>query len=258
MHNYLNTITQGDCLGKNGMGNLAARSIDLILCDLPYGTTKNPWDSILPLPALWTEYKRLIKPNGVILLCAQTPFDKILGASNPKMLRYEWIWEKTNATGHLNAKKAPMKAHENILVFYDKLPTYNPQKTTGHERKRITAAASNKAKASGNYDAATQNNRTKDYDSTERYPRDVIRLKSDKQTSKLHPCQKPVSLMEYFILTYTNPGDLVLDNTIGSGSTAIAAINTGRDFIGFEKDAAIAEKARQRIADHLSSRTLLL
>ena len=258
MKNYLNTITTGDCLGKNGIGNLPDKCIDLILADLPYGTTRNKWDSVLPLPALWKEYKRILKPNGVIVLTAQTPFDKVLGASNLEMLKYEWIWEKTSATGHLNARRAPMKAHENALVFYDKTPTYNPQKTSGHVRKKRSAAAGNKAKESENYALNHQNNRTTDYDSTERFPRSVIRLKSDKQTDRGHSTQKPVALMEYFIRTYTQPGETVLDNTIGSGTTALAAFNTGREWLGWEKDAATAEEARHRYETHVGSRTITL
>lgn len=123
-------LKKGDCLKL--MNDIPDKSIDMILCDLPYGTTQNKWDSIIPLDKLWEQYCRVIKDNGAIVLFAQTPFDKVLGCSNLKMLKYEWIWEKTSATGHLNAKKMPMKAHENILVFYKKLPTYNPQKTTGH------------------------------------------------------------------------------------------------------------------------------
>ena len=145
----LNKIYNEDCLV--GMNDIPDKSIDMILCDLPYGTTKNKWDSIIDLDELWNHYNRIIKDNGAIVLTAQTPFDKVLGVSNLKMLKYEWIWEKTSATGHLNAKKMPMKAHENILVFYKKPPTYNPQKTTGHERKVSTAKHKRNSKNSSNY-----------------------------------------------------------------------------------------------------------
>jgi DNA modification methylase len=149
------------------------------------------------LPQLWAHYRRICK--GAIVLTAQTPFDKVLGASNLKMLRYEWIWEKGNATGHLNVEKMPLKAHENALVFYDELPTYNPQKTTGHPRKTATK----RKDVTTNY--GKQTFEEIQYDSTERYPRSVIFFSSDKQRSKLHPTQKPVDLMEYLIRTYTNP-----------------------------------------------------
>jgi DNA modification methylase len=201
---------------------------------------------------LWSEYERVIKDNGVILLFAQSPFDKVLGASNLKLLRYEWIWEKTQATGHLNAKKMPMKAHENILVFYKKLPTYNPQKTTGHERKvskgyqRDICIARREEKWGDNYLYGKETT-APDYDSTERYPRSVLTFASDKQKSKLHPTQKPLSLIEYMIRTYTNEGDLILDNTCGSGTTGLGAKNLKRDYIMMEKDPEHYETACKRV-----------
>jgi site-specific DNA-methyltransferase (adenine-specific) len=215
--------------------------VDLILCDLPYGTTRNKWDSVISLPDLWREYLRLAK--GPIVLTAQTPFDKVLGVSNLDMLRYEWIWEKTEATGHLNAKRAPMKAHENVLVFYDKNPTYNPQKTTGHVRKSSTK----RKDATTNY--GEQNIGEIPYDSTERYPRSVVVFPKDKQKVSLHPTQKPVALMEYLIRTYTNPGDTVLDNCMGSGTTGVACTNTGRNFIGIEMDEKYFSVAQTRIRE---------
>lgn len=226
----INKVYFGDCLQL--MDSIKDKSIDMILCDLPYGTTKAKWDCLIDLPKLWQHYKRIIKDNGAILLFAQTPFDKQLGASNFKMLRYEWIWEKTSATGHLNAKKMPMKAHENILVFYKKEPIYNPIKTTGHARKVSTAEHkrnSSKTELYGKHGNTT-------YDSTERYPRSVLKFKSDKQLSKLHSTQKPVALLEYFIKTYTNEGMIVLDNACGSGSTGEACINTKRNYILIDND----------------------
>jgi len=189
---------------------------------------------------MWKQYERIIKPNGAILLFAQTPFDKVLGASNLPILRYEWIWEKTQATGHLNAKKMPMKAHENILVFYKKLPLYNPQKTQGHVRK--VSSAKNRAACieRRNGTDTVYNNEYPElvtgYDSTERYPRSVIQFPTDKQKLALHPTQKPVALMEYLIKTYTNENDLVLDNAFGSCTCGVACVNTNRNFIGIEKD----------------------
>jgi site-specific DNA-methyltransferase (adenine-specific) len=223
------------------MPSIPAQSVDMILADLPYGTTRCSWDSVIPLEALWAEYRRIC--CGPIVLFAQTPFDKVLGASNLSMLRYEWIWEKTNATGHLNAKRAPMKAHENVLVFYDRQPTYNPQKTFGHVRK--TAAK----RGDGSPVYGKQNLDGQIYDSTERYPRSVQTFASDKQRSKLHNTQKPLSLCEYLIRTYSNPGDLVLDNCMGSGTTGLAAARSGRRFIGIESDPAIFAVAAKRLSD---------
>ena len=241
----LNKIYNEDCLV--GMNDIPDKSIDMILCDLPYGTTKNKWDSIIDLDELWNHYNRIIKDNGAIVLTAQTPFDKVLGVSNLKMLKYEWIWEKTSATGHLNAKKMPMKAHENILVFYKKPPTYNPQKTTGHERKVSTAKHKRNSKNSSNYGESSATT----YDSTERYPRSVQLFSTDKQKSSLHPTQKPVALFEYLVKTYTNEGDLVLDNCMGSGTTAVACINTNRNYIGFELDKDYYDSSLVRIEKHL-------
>lgn len=248
---YLNQIVHGDCLEV--MENIKDGSIDMIMADLPYNTTRNHWDSLIDLKELWIQYERVIKDNGAIVLTAQTPFDKVLGASNLKLLKYEWIWEKTSATGHLNAKKMPMKAHENILVFYKKLPTYNPIKTQGHVRKVSKAEHKVNSKMSTNYNPTGLTT----YDSTERYPRSVLKFPNDKQKTALHPTQKPVALMEYLIKTYTNPGELVLDNVAGSGSTAIAAMNTGRNFVAIEKEADYFNLAQQRIIDNLAVLTSL-
>jgi len=239
----LNKVYNEDCIGDNGMCLIDDNSIDLILCDLPYGTTaRNKWDCIIPFEPLWEQYERIIKDRGAIVLTAQTPFDKVLGCSNLKMLRYEWIWEKTTATGHLNAKRMPMKAHENILIFYKKLPTYNPQKTFGH------TPVHNYTKYQ---DDGTNYGKTKvgikGGGSTERYPRSVILFPTDKQKESLHPTQKPVALFEYLINTYTNEGNLVLDNCMGSFTTAVAARNLGRNYIGFELDEAYYNLGQKRI-----------
>lgn len=245
-------LQQGDCLEL--MKDLPSKSIDLILCDLPYGTTRNKWDSVIDLELLWEQYNRIIKDRGAILLFAQTPFDKVLGVSNLKHLRYEIIWQKTAPTGFLNAKKMPMKAHENILVFYKKLPTYNPQMTQGHprkvtsnssrqksvERQRIKAAVS-----ATNYNSYGES--LEGYDSTERYPLSVQIFAKDQQKENYHPTQKPVSLLEWLIKTYTNEGDLVLDNCMGSGSTGVACVNTNRNFIGMELTEQFFDIANERI-----------
>jgi site-specific DNA-methyltransferase (adenine-specific) len=234
-------LINGDCLEV--MKDIKDKSIDLILCDLPYGTTNCKWDSIIDLNKLWLQYERIIKDNGVILLTAQTPFDKVLGCSNLKLLKYEWIWEKTNATGHLNSKKMPMKAHENILVFYKNQPTYNPIKTTGHKRKVSTADHKRNSKKGDVYN--NYNNST--YDSAERFPRDIQVFKKDVQKSKLHPTQKPLELFEYLIKTYTNENDLVLDNCMGSGTTGVACNNLNRKFIGIELNEEYFKISRNRI-----------
>ena len=229
-------IWMGDCLEL--MQRIPNCSVDMVLCDLPYGTTKCKWDIVIPLDKLWAQYKRVCKDNTAILLFAQTPFDKVLGCSNLEMLKYEWIWEKTQATGFFNAKKMPMKAHENILVFYSAIPTYNPQKTSGHKPMNNYTKKANVLNKTQLYGKVTQD--ISGGGDTERFPRTVQTFSSDKQKTKLdgtiHPTQKPVALCEYLIKTYTNEGDLVLDNTCGSGSTLVAAKNTNRQFIGIEKE----------------------
>jgi len=231
----LYTLYEGDCLEV--MKSINDKSVDMILCDLPYGTTRNKWDSCIDLKLLWEQYNRIIKDNGCIALFAQTPFDKVLGASNLEMLKYEWIWKKQQGTGHLNAKLMPLKIHENILIFYKHPPTYNPQMRTGY-----SSYVTKSGHASTNYGSQkvtiTQSN-------GERYPIDILEYKYDKD--KYHPTQKPVQLLEYLIRTYTNKGDLVLDNCVGSGSTGVACINTGRDFIGIESDECYFIKAKERI-----------
>ena len=245
----LNKIYNEECL--EGMKKIPDKSVDMILCDLPYGTTRNKWDSVIPLDKLWEQYNRIIKDNGAIVLTAQTPFDKVLGTSNLKMLKYEWIWEKTTATGWFNAKKMPMKAHENILVFYKKPPVYNYEKTKGHKptnsyTKRVDVI--NKSTTYGKVKKDMSGG-----GETERYPRSVIKFSTDKQKSTIHPTQKPVALFEYLIKTYTNEGETVLDNCMGSGTTAIAAINTNRNYIGFELDEEYYKASLERIEEHKKS-----
>ncbi len=207
------------------------------------GETANYWKDKFKSEkeiGLWSNYKRIIKENGVILLYAQTPFDKILGNSNKEMLRYEWIWEKSQATGHLNAKRMPMKSHENILVFYKKLPKYTPQKTSGHVRKVSSAKNRSACIERRNDTDNIYNNeypdRVNDYDSTERYPRSVIKFASDKQKSSLHKTQKPLALTEYMLKTYGFEGCNVLDNVSGSGTVGEACINLNMNYILMEKD----------------------
>lgn len=219
------------------MKDIPDKSIDMILCDLPYGTTKNKWDSTIQLDELWKQYNRIIKINGAICLFAQTPFDKVLGSSNIKMLKYEWIWKKDNATGFLNAKKMPLKIHENILVFYKKLPKYNPQMRTGFKPYQCK-----QGRHSSNYGAYEKGHVTKS--NGERYPIDILEFKRE---HGLHPTQKPVALLEYLIKTYTDENELVLDSCMGSGSTGVAALNTNRRFIGIELDEKYFQIAKARM-----------
>jgi len=245
-------LIKGDCLQK--MKDIPDKSKDMIFCDLPYGTTRCKWDTVINLDLLWEQYCRIIKDNGAILLFAQTPFDKVLGVSNLQMLKYEWIWEKTSATGHLNAKKMPMKAHENILVFYKKPPTYNPQMTTGH-----TPIHSFNKKIEVQNHSEIYGNATKEIiggGSTIRYPRSVQVFSSDKQTSALHPTQKPVGLLEYFIKTYTNKGDEVLDNCMGVASTGIACLETNRNFEGIELETDYFETCKNRVNTYIKENNL--
>lgn len=214
--------------------------IDMILCDLPYGTTQNKWDSVLPYEQLWNEYWRVLKSNGVIALTAQPPFDKALGTSQIQFLKYEWIWQKTRVTGHLNAKKQPMKAHENILIFYREQCFYSPQ---GLIKKLIPTIR--KGRDNGSNYGNSAKDALQEY---ENYPQSILSIASEGKG--FHPTQKPVALFEYLIKTYTNENELVLDNTAGSGTTAIAAINTNRKWVCIEKDVDYYAKAIERITNH--------
>ena len=237
----MNNLMLGDCLER--MKEIESGSVDMILADPPYGTTACKWDSIIDLPLMWEQLKRIIKPNGAIVMTASQPFSSILTCSNLKMFRYSLVWEKTPATGHLNAKKMFMRAHEDILVFYKKPPTYNPEMTHGHQRK----SSNNVDRGKKQSDVYGAQKSITSYSSTSRYPRSVIKTSTDKQRSKLHPTQKPVALMEYLIKTYTNEGETVLDFTMGSGTTGAAAKNLNRDFIGIEMDEGYFEIAKERI-----------
>ena len=238
-------LYHGDCLEV--MKQIPNESVDMILCDLPYSTTKNSWDTLIPFEPLWKQYERVIKQNGAIVLFAQTPFDKLLGSSNLKLLKYEWIWEKNKATGFLNSKKMPLKAHENILVFYKKLPTYNPQGLVKKEVPTINKGNRGRMGEVSNYGVANKD-AIQEY---ENYPRDV--LKYGVVMKPVHPTQKPVELLEYLIKTYTNENELVLDNCMGSGSTIVAALNTNRKAIGIELDDKYFNIAKERIEAHEKS-----
>lgn len=236
-------LRQGDCLEL--MKDIPDGIVDMILCDLPYEVTRNKWDIKIPYIPLWRQYRRIIKDNGAIVLFGTGRFTASLVLTGRDMWRYNLVWQKTTPTGFLNANRQPLRAHEDICVFYKKQPTYNPQKTTGHKRKVSTAWHKIGCKKTSNYGEHGLTS----YDSTERFPTSVLTFATDKQKAALHPTQKPVALLEYLIKTYTNPGEVVLDNCMGAGSTGVACMNTGRRFIGMELDAQYFEIAKRRLTE---------
>lgn len=227
----------GDCLEI--MPQLEDDSVDLLLVDLPYGTTACKWDSIIPLDKLWEQYNRICKENAAMVFTAVQPFTTILAFSNLDNLRYEWIWEKPQGTNPMNAKVMPLKSHENILVFYRKKPKYNPQMWYSTP---YSGFSSDEKKIGEVYGEAKSKHR--DNPEGSRYPKTVLKYGQEKG---LHPTQKPVALMEYLIKTYSDEGDVVMDNTMGSGTTGVAAMNTYRKFIGIESDEKYFEIAKNRI-----------
>jgi len=233
----LNTVTQGNCLDL--LPRIGGGTVDMVLCDLPYGTTQNAWDTIIPFDALWAQYRRVLKPSGVIVLSASQPFTTKVVASNFEWFRYEWIWRKNIATGHASVKLRPMKQHENILVFAPKQPKYYPQMLPGKPYKKKRKA---KDDSGSNYQLGTL--RTDTVNEGTRYPVSVLDVARE---VGLHPTQKPVALWEYLIRTYTNEGDTVLDNCCGSGTTGVACQNSGRNFIQFELNPEYCEIARGRL-----------
>ena len=234
-------LRQGDCLEL--MKDIPDGSVDMILADLPYGTTACKWDTIIPFEPLWEQYKRVIKPNGAIALTASQPFTSALVMSNPKMFKYSWVWEKSKSTGYLNAKKRPLYAHEDVLIFYKKPPVYIPQMTSGLPYNK--GKAHRPTNVYGSQKAVLVKN-----ESGYRYPRTVQYFKTAESEGEVsHPTQKPVALFEYLIKTYTNEGDLVLDNVAGSGTTGVACKNTNRNFIGIELDEKYFEIAKKRIEE---------
>lgn len=234
-----NTIYQGDCI--KGMASIPDKAIDLILCDLPYGTTKCKWDTIIPFDLLWEQYMRIIKDNGAIVLTSSQPFTTALINSNMKLFRYEWIWKKGNhVTGFPNANRMPMKNHENVCVFYKKLPTYNPQGLISIRPKikkrdpKMKVLGENNLSLNNPYHVRYKN-----------FPKSVQDFPRDSKT--FHPTQKPIALFEYLIRTYSNEGEVVLDNCMGGFTTAVAADNTNRNWIGFELDKTYCELGKERI-----------
>jgi site-specific DNA-methyltransferase (adenine-specific) len=236
-----NKIHLGDCLDL--MPSIPSKSIDMILCDLPYGTTACEWDSIIDMGRLWREYERVIKDNGAIVLTANAKFTFLLGASNIKLLRYKWVWMKTRKTMFIQANKMPLRQHEDVLIFYKSLPTYNPQMTRGKPYIQKHSIKDNTSNQIGNpnlHRKTTVNN-------GEYFPSDIIEIEHD---IGFHPTQKPVALFEYLIRTYTNENELVLDNCSGSGTTAVACMNTNRRFICIERDETYHKKSLERLANH--------
>jgi len=231
------TLIFGDCLEI--LPTLKDNSVDMVLVDLPYGTTACKWDSIIPLDKLWKQYNRICKEDGAMVFTAAQPFTTILAASNLENFRYEWIWEKPQGTNPMNAKVMPLKSHENILVFYRKKPVYNPQMWYSTP---YSGFLSDTSKIGEVYGSAKSKHR--DNPDGSRYPKTVLKFKQEKG---LHPTQKPVEMMEYLIKTYTNPGDTVIDNTMGSGTTGVAAIKCNRKFIGIEQDEKYYKIAEDRI-----------
>jgi len=236
-------LIQGECLEE--MAKLPDKSIDMILCDLPYGTTDVSWDTIIPFPELWEQYERIITNTGAIVLTAANPFSAKLICSNLPLFRYEIIWDKVNrATGYANARKQPMRIHENILVFYKRSPIYNPQMGTGKPFKsKPSKSPVAEVYAKGGLTGVSQENHGT------RFPNSILRVKASDGKKSQHPTQKPVALCEWLIKTYTVEGQTVLDNCMGSGTTGVAAVNTGRNFIGMEMTSKFYRIARDRISE---------
>jgi site-specific DNA-methyltransferase (adenine-specific) len=244
----------GDCLEK--MKNIPDHSIDMILCDLPFGTTKCRWDVLIPFELLWSEYERITKCNGAIVLFGTQPFTSKLILSNLKLFKYEVIWHKDKPADFVSANKRIMKYHENICIFYNKQPTYNPQKIprkgSGAKRSQYLAGSRPKDRS----DHGNQITDGKMYDPNLKNPESILFFNTGRRNDYLHPTQKPMALCEYLIKTYTNENDLVLDNCMGSGTAAIAALNTNRQFIGIEKDTNYFDLAKRRIESHIANQHL--
>lgn len=260
-----NNIYLGDCLDI--MPQIADKSIDAIICDLPYGVLnksneQTKWDCVIPFEQLWQQYERIIKDNGAIILFAQGMFTAKLMMSNPKLWRYNLIWDKMRVTAFLNANRMPMRCHEDICVFYKSLPTYNPQmeiQSISRARKGGEIFGINKSKGH-RYAYGASHDGLKRTEPTnkpnERFPESIIRIRKEQESTVMHPTQKPVDLIRYLIRTYTNEGDTILDNCMGSGTTCVAAIKEKRQYIGIEKDEQFFEIAKKRIEQELSQPTL--
>lgn len=235
----INKVFEGDCLDI--MQHFPDKSIDMVLCDLPYGTTQNKWDCPIPLDKLWKEYKRIVKDNGTIVLTSQGIFTATLILSNPEMFRYKWIWEKSKPTNFLNSKKQPLRKHEDVCIFYKQQPIYHPQMIKGEPYDK----GIRKNQLSGSYGEFQPIHVKSD---GERYPTDIIYFKTAECEGKvIHPTQKPVELGKYMVRTYTDPGAIILDNTSGSGSFVVSALSEGRNFIAIEKNENVALFKKENI-----------
>lgn len=246
-------LIQGDCLKV--MQDIPDNKIDMILCDLPYGTTACKWDTVISFEPLWEQYNRIIKNNGAIVLFGSEPFSSKLRMSNLKMYKYDLIWEKERPTNIFTIKYQFGKVHENISVFYKKLPTYNPQMETSIQPNN-NDKRKNKSQISKMNSIETKHNTiskiSDEYNPKLRYPRDVLKFSRGTRRGTYHPTQKPIPLLEYLIKTYTNEGEIVLDNCMGSGTTGVAAINTNRKFIGIELDGNYYDIAENRIIEAIN------
>ena len=238
-------LLQGDCLEL--MKDIQDKSIDMILCDLPYGTTQCKWDSVIPFEPLWEQYNRIIKDNGAVLLFGSEPFSSYLRMSNIKNYKYDWKWDKVVGSNFVQAKKQPLRIYEDICVFYKKQPTYNPQMT---ERDKKNERPAKKKSVNNIINMVCEDEGTRN---KKKYPVNKIeynRLSGELNSSKiLHPCQKPIAILDYLIKTYTTDGEVILDNCMGSGSTGVAALNINRKFIGMELDEKYFQIAEKRIQD---------
>jgi len=237
----MNKLIHGDCLEK--MAEIEDESIDMVLTDPPYGTTACKWDSIIPLEPMWEQLKRVIKPNGAIVMTASQPFTSVLVCSNLKMFKYEWAWDKVRPSGFQIAKYRPMMRHENVVVFCKNSPVYNRQM-----EKRDKPVSGRVASSSDSSPLAHNDGKRRTY--THKNPQSILQFCKGSDGKYIHPTQKPVALMEYLIKTYTNEGDTVLDFTMGSGTTGVACKNLGRSFIGIEKDDEYFKLASERINSH--------
>lgn len=236
-------LYQGDCLEL--MKDIPDGSVDMVLADLPFGTSSNRWDAVIPFQPLWEHYKRMVKPHGVIALFGCEPFSTHLRFSNLNAYKYDWIWDKHSVNGFLNAKKRPLKRYENICIFSYGAPRYFPQKEIrGRIRKK-----GNYNKKNGDGDGVYGRYKNITTENNEYFPTDILSFSNADHTEKFHPTQKAVPLLKYLIRTYTKEDETVLDNTMGSGSTGVAAVNTGRSFIGMELDAGYFETACKRISE---------
>jgi DNA modification methylase len=238
-------IIKGDSLNK--MENIPSASIDMVMTDPPYGTTACKWDSVIPLDQMWDRIKNLTKQNAAILLFGSEPFSSYLRISNIKNYKYDWIWEKERPSNFACAKHQPLRYTENISVFYQKKPIYIPQMTIGKKNNSVGRGIRNKSNESNLPSSKTSYQN--DPNSNLKYPKNI--LKFERGVSQVHPTQKPVPLIEYLIKTYTNKGETVLDFTFGSGTTAIACLNTGRNFVGIEMDRNYFDVAKNRIENHI-------